>query len=99
LAVAQGAVFAEPGRWDVRNQLATLSIQRGNHTSALALLSAASRDSDTLDTARASHALQAVTESLNGDESKIAKRLAQRAVFLSPWEARNWEALAYVGAS
>ncbi|KAJ7497133.1 TPR-like protein [Mycena latifolia] len=99
LSVAQGAVFAEPGRSDVRNQLATLSIQRGNHTSALALLSASSSDSDSLDTARISLALQAVTESLTGDESKIAKRLAQRAVFLSPWEVRNWEALAYVGAS
>ncbi|KAJ6593707.1 TPR-like protein [Mycena capillaripes] len=99
LAVAQGAVFAEPVRSDARNQLATLSIQGGNHSSALALLSASSHDSDTLDTARASLALQAVTESLNGDESKIAKRQAQKAVFLSPWEVRNWEALAYVGAS
>ncbi|KAJ7668399.1 TPR-like protein [Mycena polygramma] len=99
LAVAQGAVFAEPGRRDVRNQLAALSIQRGNHTSALALLSASSRDSETLDTARASLALQAVTESLNGDESKIAKRQAQKAVFLTPWEVQNWEALAYVGAT
>ncbi|KAF8170200.1 superkiller protein 3 SKI3 [Mycena galopus ATCC 62051] len=104
LAVAQGAVFAEPSRWDVRNQLATLSIQQGNHTSALALLSASNRDSDTLDIARASLAraslaLQAVTEAFNGDVSKVAKRQAQKAVFLAPWEVRNWEALAYVGAT
>ncbi|KAJ7782973.1 TPR-like protein [Mycena metata] len=97
LAVAQGAVFAEPGRFDVRNDLATLSIQQGNHASALALLSASGRDSDTLETARASLALQAVTESLNGDESKTAKRQAQKAIFLSPWEVRNWQALACVG--
>ncbi|KAJ7251764.1 TPR-like protein [Mycena haematopus] len=99
LAVAQGAVFAEPSRWDVRNQLATLSIQNGNHASALALLSACNRESDTLDTARASLALQAVTESLNGDVSQTAKRQAQKAIFLSPWDVHNWEALAYVGAS
>ncbi|KAJ7124904.1 superkiller protein 3 [Mycena epipterygia] len=99
LSVAQGALFAEPGRCDVLNELATLSIQRGNHTSALALLSASNRDSNSLDRARTSLALQAVTESLNGDESKIAKRQAQKAVFLSPWAVRNWEALAYVGAS
>ncbi|KAJ6558576.1 superkiller protein 3 [Mycena vulgaris] len=99
LSVAQGAVFAEPGRSEVRNQLAILSIQRGNHTSALALLSASSSDSDSLDTARTSLALQAVAESLTGDESKTAKKQAQKAVFLSPWEMRNWEALAYVGKS
>ncbi|KAF7375997.1 Antiviral protein [Mycena sanguinolenta] len=99
LAVVQGAVFAEPSRWDVRNQLATLSIQQGNHSSALALLSASNRESDTLNTARASLALQAVTESLNGDVSHIAKKQAQKAVFLSPWDMRNWKALAYVGAS
>ncbi|KAJ7675089.1 superkiller protein 3 SKI3 [Mycena rosella] len=99
LSVAQGAVFAEPGRSDVRNQLATLSIQHANHTSALALLSASSSDSHSLDTARKSLALQAVTEALTGDESKSAKRQAQKAVFLSPWEVGNWEALAYVGLS
>ncbi|KAJ7188466.1 TPR-like protein [Mycena filopes] len=99
LGIAQGAVFAEPGRFDVRNDLATLNIQLGNHASALALLSAFGRDSQTLDTARPSLALQAVTESLNGDLSQTAKRQAQKAVFLSPWEVRNWQAFAYVGTS
>jgi superkiller protein 3 len=99
MSVAQGAVFAEPGRNDLRNGLATLSIQRGNYTSALALLSASSRDSDALDTARTSLALHAVAESLSGDESMIAQKQAKKAVFLSPWEVRNWEALAYVGTS
>lgn len=95
-SVAQGAVFAEPGRSDVRRELATLSIQRGLHTSALALFAAGS-DSDSVDTARKLLALQAVSESLTGDEVKIGKRQAQKAVFLSPWEMRNWQALAYVG--
>ncbi|KAJ6607768.1 superkiller protein 3 SKI3 [Mycena sp. CBHHK59/15] len=101
LSVAQRALLAEPGRCGVRNQLATLSIQQGNHTSALALLSglASGHDSDTLNTARSSLALQAVTETLNGDESKVARRQAQKAVFLSPWEVRNWEALAFVRTS
>ncbi|KAJ7502768.1 TPR-like protein [Mycena galericulata] len=97
LAVAQGAVFAEPGRYDLRNELATLSIQTGNATSALALLSAPSTDLASLDAARASLALQAITASLTGDASHLAKRQAQKAIFLSPGETRNWQALACVG--
>jgi len=97
LAVAQGAVHAEPGHPEVRNELATLSIQTGNATSALALLSAPSVDSGSLDTARASLALQAITASLTGDTANLAKRQAQKAIFLSPGETRNWQALACVG--
>ncbi|KAJ7755694.1 superkiller protein 3 [Mycena maculata] len=97
LAVAQGAVFAEPGRADARNELATLSIQAGNPTSAQALLSAPSRASESLDVARTSLALRAIAESLTGDVSNVAKRQAQKGVFLSPGEPRNWRALACVG--
>lgn len=95
--MAQGAVFAEPGRSDARNELATLSIQTGNATSALALLSDPNVDSDSLDTARTSLALQAITASLTGGTSNVAKRQAQKAIFLTPGDTRNWRALACVG--
>ncbi|KAJ7647495.1 superkiller protein 3 [Roridomyces roridus] len=90
IGVAQGAVFAEPGRQDSRNQLAMLNIQMGDSTAARALLSASA---ESFETARNSVALQAITAT----ENESAKRYAQKAVFLSPGETRSWQTLACVG--
>jgi superkiller protein 3 len=92
LSVAQNAIFAEPSLSSARLQLATLSLMQGDHTSAPAVLS--SQHEDSLEDERQSLSLRAVARSAN--EEDIATRLAQRAIMLTPWETRNWEALAYV---
>ncbi|KAJ7072456.1 TPR-like protein [Mycena amicta] len=97
ISLSQAAIALEPGRSDVRNDLATLNLQRGDPKTARAVLFVSSANS--LDAARASLALQAVTESMDGDASRTATKLAQKAIFLTPWEVQNWRSLAFVGAS
>jgi superkiller protein 3 len=92
VSISQSAIFAEPSLSSARLQLASLSLKQGEHTSALAVLP--SQHEDSLEDERKSLSLRAVAESANEEED--ASRLAQRAIILTPWESKNWEALAYV---
>ncbi|KAF7321489.1 Antiviral protein [Mycena kentingensis (nom. inval.)] len=94
LSLKQAGIFYEPRRSDTRNELAKLSLQQGDGKTAQALLSASKPEDP--DSARKSLALQAITESINGNKSGAAVSLAQKALFLTPWDAQNWRSLALV---
>lgn len=102
LSHAQKYVFAEPSRATARRTLAVLSLQNEDPETALATLSAVSAGID--EGSAEGLALQAVARALEGNDDgseegqKIAdaKKLAQKAVMLAPWEVKNWESLAFV---
>lgn len=99
LSTAQKAVFAEPARAEPRCDVASLTLQLGEPSSTLAILSGSSAQKDNdLDVVRASLGLCAVAESLvgGGEGPRLGLREAQRAIMLSPWEMQNWRVLAYV---
>ncbi|CCM00695.1 uncharacterized protein FIBRA_02734 [Fibroporia radiculosa] len=99
LAVAQKAAVAEPSRSDIRQELASLVLRQGESSGALAVLggSAAARE-DNLTQLRKSLYLEAVARALaSGDAAAPAHEsvtMAQKAVVLSPWDLRGWQALA-----
>lgn len=80
-----------------KRQLAALTMQSGDTSSAQAIVSSLSTEED-LAQGRDSAALQALLESRNPQslEEGRALRLAQRAVILAPWKESNWRALAHV---
>ncbi|CAK5265358.1 unnamed protein product [Mycena citricolor] len=91
MAIAQGSVMAEPSRAEARQQLALLNVQRGEPSAAVALLSTESSDTP----AWKHLALQAMSLSLKGDCDNSAVSLAQKLVFLRPWDEDHWQALAH----
>lgn len=102
LSHAQKSVFAEPSRTTARRTLAVLSLQNEDPETALATLSAVSAGID--EGSAEGLALQAVARALKGNNDSSeegqktadAKKLAQKAVMLAPWEVKNWESLAFV---
>ena len=100
LSIAQKAVFAEPERPDVRRKLASLTLQKGEATAALATLDGSTSIQADFAELRMSLALHSIALCLEAGSStdRMAKahRLAQKNVMLSPWEQRGWETLAYV---
>ncbi|OCH91806.1 TPR-like protein [Obba rivulosa] len=101
LSVTQKAVFSEPTQLGVRRQLATLTLQQRRSNAALAVLAGAAEECSLVDL-RESLRLRAVAECLDKRQgaqgAKNARRLAQKAVLLAPWEVRNWQTLAFVGS-
>ncbi|TFY67241.1 hypothetical protein EVJ58_g1753 [Rhodofomes roseus] len=100
LSIAQKAVLAEPSRPEMRHTLAALGVQHGDSKSAQAVLAGTSgpRESN-LENARQSLHLEAITRCLadpSTEQTAEAHTLAQKAVILSPWDKRNWQALAFV---
>ncbi|OSD01253.1 TPR-like protein [Trametes coccinea BRFM310] len=97
LSVSQKAVFAEPERTDVRRELASLTLRNGESAAALAILGGSAQTQSDFSELRASLALHAVVESVEAQEDaqSDALRLAQKAVKLTPWDKRAWEALAF----
>ncbi|KAH9947609.1 TPR-like protein [Amylocystis lapponica] len=95
LSVAQTAVFAEPSRADARRELAALTLQQGASGAARAVIagSAPARE-DGMAQLRESLALHATVLCRDGSGAE-ARRLAQKAVMLSPWRLREWQALGY----
>nr|GAT57676.1 antiviral protein [Mycena chlorophos] len=94
MALSQAATFHEPGRVDAREDLARLNLQRSDAPAASAILLGSPAGS--LDSARSSLALRAVAQSISrGEEGAKARKLAQKAVFLTPWRTDNWRALAF----
>lgn len=89
LAVAQKAVVLEPSRSNSRRDLALLSLQREDPISARAVLCSSGEQTEL----RRTLGLQAIAEAQIRAES--AKGHAAKAVFLTPWDRRNWQALAY----
>ncbi|KAI0093293.1 TPR-like protein [Irpex rosettiformis] len=87
VAVAQSAVVHEPARSEGREELACLAMQQGEAVSAHAILQSSSIES------RNTLGLRAIMEARLGISS--AKSSAAKAVFRTPWEQRNWQALAY----
>ncbi|KAI0051258.1 TPR-like protein [Auriscalpium vulgare] len=96
VSAAQKAVFAEPGRWDARRALASLSLQTAEPRAARAVL--ADLEDEDIAEARRTAALRAVAEASKDDGVLAARRLAQRAIMLQPWNPQNWEVLAYACA-
>lgn len=94
LSVSQKAVFAEPERTDVRRELASLTLRNGESAAALAILGGSAQTQSDFSELRASLALHAVVESVEAQEDaqSDALRLAQKAVKLTPWDKRAWEA-------
>ncbi|KAH9858634.1 TPR-like protein [Lenzites betulinus] len=97
LSAAQKAVFAEPARTDARRSLASLALRTGESGAALATLESGSHAHGDLAELRAALALHAVALCVeSAQDAPAALRLAQKAVVLSPWDRRAWEALAYI---
>ena len=100
-AVVQGAIHAEPFHVDSRKELASFSMSRGQPEIAQALLSRLldSPDIYHVDGAHESLRLLAIASvSSAGKFMSIsdARKVAQKAVMLAPWDTRSWLALAYV---
>lgn len=92
LAIAQQAIHNEPSLLSPKVTLASLALQQGQHSAALALLKS---QNENLANMRESLGLRAVAESMSG-EVQEAIRGAQKAIMLTPWEVRNWQTLALV---
>ncbi|KAH8828520.1 superkiller protein 3 [Flagelloscypha sp. PMI_526] len=95
LSVAQTSVFVAPSRTESRNELATLLLQEGEAESALGILftqadspagQTASQESKTV-------ALRSVASAFASSQEE-SRRLAQRAILLSPSSTVAWKALA-----
>jgi superkiller protein 3 len=95
LKVYREALAAESGAHVLRRQLAALVLQHGEPQDALKVVNEAEGAEETLEEARESAAVRAIATSATG-HARDAKRLAQRAVMLTPWVTQNWEALAFV---
>jgi superkiller protein 3 len=93
---AQRAVFAEPACSELRDNVASLAIQDGRFSSALAILS---REATLLENASGvsrSLGLRAAAECIGVGSGPKAVRLAQKAIMLHPADPRNWRILAFV---
>lgn len=92
--MAQKAVLAEPSRLQIRQQLATLSLQNSDHKSARAILDGASSSSSIgYGDLRQSVGMRAIAAA--NDDQDAAEVLARKAVMLAPWDDANWLACAY----
>lgn len=94
-AVAQQAIHQEPSLLKPKIALASLALQEGQHSTAMALIE--SQHEDNLVDTRDSMGLRIVAESLAGSTSDAVKG-AQRAIMLTPWELQNWQTLALAAA-
>ncbi|EIN11575.1 superkiller protein 3 SKI3 [Punctularia strigosozonata HHB-11173 SS5] len=92
ISLAQAAVVAEPTRPELKRNLSVLTLQQGDYSAALALLPQS--ETETADESRKSTPLRAVAVTLAGEDNAEARRLAQKAVMLSPADKRSWEVLA-----
>lgn len=93
IKIYSDALATEPNAHVIRRQLAQLVLQHGEPADALKLASDVVAE-EGLDEARQIAALRAVATSVCG-HGAIGKKLAQRAVMLTPWESENWDALAF----
>ncbi|RDB24954.1 Superkiller protein 3 [Hypsizygus marmoreus] len=98
LGIAQSALFAEPPRPDVRNNLANLILRGGQREASLAILggSTSADSTDTRDIVPTSLSLQAVAHACGDGKVQTALHEIQRAIMLSPSNIRYWEVLAFV---
>ncbi|KAL5485002.1 SKI3 [Sanghuangporus weigelae] len=101
LSVVQGAVHTEPSYIGSRKELASLSICQGQPEIAQALLSRLldSPDVYRIDGAHESLRLLAIASVTSVDKymtASDARKIAQKAVMLAPWDEKNWLAFAYV---
>ncbi|KAI0700930.1 TPR-like protein [Cytidiella melzeri] len=87
LSIVQRAVMHEPSHSKGREELACLLLQRDEPISAQAIVQSSNIP------LRRSLGLRAVAEARLGANS--ARSRAAKAVFWTPWEKRNWLALAY----
>ena len=94
LSVAQKSVLLEPSRLQGRRQLATLTLQDQNPTSARAILDGTtSAGAVGYDEVRESLSTRAVAAANADPES--SGTLSQKAVMLTPWDQTNWRVCAY----
>lgn len=94
LSVSQKAVIVEPSRPEIRQTLAELVLQQGDGEGSLAVLAATHQES--LAQQRDSLYLRAIARCVNAKTQEEAHQLAHKAVMLTPWDKRNWQALAFV---
>ncbi|KAL5507335.1 SKI3 [Sanghuangporus vaninii] len=101
LSVVQGAVHTEPSYIGSRKELASLSLCQGQPEIAQALLSRLldSPDVYRIDGAHESLRLLAIASVTSVNKymtASDARKVAQKAVMLAPWDEKNWLAFAYV---
>ncbi|KAJ3567050.1 hypothetical protein NP233_g6613 [Leucocoprinus birnbaumii] len=100
ISVAQKEVLSEPGKPELRIQLATLMLQKGERKSALALLSDAitSEDDDLASTSAALtlHSVALCAPEAPAEDKSMGLREIQKAIMLRPSHVKSWQALAYI---
>lgn len=87
-------MFLAPTRIDHRLELAKVNVQRGSDpTAILPTLSGATVDD--VESLRALGSLLAIAEVVSRKDLEHSIQRAQKAIFLTPWERKNWMSLAY----
>ena len=93
-------MLAEPSHPEIRQTLAELNVQQGDSKGALAVLAGTAISGEgNLENARRSLHLEAVTRCIansDAEQAADAQKAAQKAVMLTPWDKRTWQALAFV---
>ncbi|KAJ3899280.1 superkiller protein 3 [Lentinula edodes] len=100
LRVAQSAVYADPGRFETRNQMATLLFQMQQHQLIVSVLSGPSTEYSLEN--ESTLKLRAIAEALSMDNKANHARavhLAQKNIMIRPSNADNWRILAIVDTS
>ncbi|EJD03262.1 TPR-like protein [Fomitiporia mediterranea MF3/22] len=100
-SVVQGTVHAEPSHLGSRKELAIFSISQGRSGIAQALLTSLLNSSDLYNVEGAHEAVRllAISSIISGIKSPAkaeSQKVAQKAIMLAPWDAKNWLSLAYV---
>ncbi|KAF9456626.1 TPR-like protein [Collybia nuda] len=99
IGVIQSALFAEPARADVRNELARLMVQGREYAIAGAVLAGVEASGD-LEDNQSSLGLKAIARTLEMkwkiNKEVIGLREVQRAIMLNPSNISGWQALAYM---
>ncbi|KAJ3849717.1 superkiller protein 3 [Lentinula lateritia] len=103
LRVAQSAVYADPGRLEARNQMATLLFQMQQHRSIVSVLSGPSTEysleiESTLKLRAVAEALSTHNKANKANRTR-AVHLAQKNIMIRPSNADNWRILAIVDSS
>lgn len=97
LSEAQKALFAEPASSELRQHAASLALQEGHPSSALAMLTRPSTSTQGTAEVSKSLGLCAIAECKSGrGNAEDSKKLAQKAVKLNPGDPQTWKILAFL---
>lgn len=97
-SVLQKGIHEEPSHLETRQLLASVSVSQGQEGVAQALLSKFFETSPVYNEASLHDALRLLSISCKSQPT-LARKIAQRAVALAPWDARNWWCISYIQKS